>query len=537
MLILSKIRKYFDNAVSSVPVHIKIIGIGLLPILILGFALNYWIVTGLSDWLSYILTDARVEAAMNAGARSVLFVTILGAIMSISVSLFLSHILSRPILALRKMAQQVAAGNFNARAKVWAKDEIGDLAASINIMTDKLVSTQENLTRTNRSLDAINQVALAADKEGDIHDALYIMLENMLSIMKLETGWVYLHDPSRQASHLASWYGVSDRLAKCLLHPSDDLLCACQNTLITENQTAKIGSCSRLENCEYFDLGNAHISVPLVARDQKFGVINLLCPEDAIISDADIELLDSIGVQVSEIVASAWLRIKLAEKEASRQILLESLVQAQEEERGRLARELHDGAGQMLTSLLVRLKTLEKKISLSQPDLKNDFENMQEVVSETIEQVRDLSYQLRPPALDEFGLSMALDVLVQDLGQEVDLTTNCVCGLVNHDLPEEIEVVLYRIAQEGITNIVRHAKAKLVKLEVQLKEKGVFMTIDDDGEGFDPKKVSIGKDKRHLGLLSIRERAEMLGGRLDVFTSLGEGTSIQVFIPLPEGLS
>lgn len=263
----------------------------------------------------------------------------------------------------------------------------------------------------------------------------------------------------------------------------------------------------------------------------------MLHEEDVVIRPADVELLASVGTQVAEIVSNTWLRIKLTEKEAARQVLLESLVQAQEEERGRLARELHDGAGQMLTSLLVRLKTLEKKVASSQPEYKNDLENMQEIVSETIEQVRELSYRLRPPDLDEFGLAMALEALVKDMGSEIDIKTNCACSLENGQLSEEIEVVLYRIAQEGVTNIIRHANATHARLELIMKNQGVFMTIDDNGDGFDPKKVSVSKTERHLGLISMRERTEMLDGELDVYTTLGVGTSVQVFIPLPKELS
>ena len=179
------IPKWLYNRMLAVPVNVKVVGVGLLPILILGFTLNYWITTGLSDWLSYILSDVRVQAAMEAGGRSVTLVTVLSAIISIFFSLLLSYILSHPILALKEMAQKVANGDLSARAQVWAKDEIGDLAIAINIMTDRLVKTQEDLARKNRSLDAINQVALAGDRQEEIHDILYAILQNIVRIMHL----------------------------------------------------------------------------------------------------------------------------------------------------------------------------------------------------------------------------------------------------------------------------------------------------------------------------------------------------------------
>ena len=107
---LDQFSTWIFNVILSVPVRVKIAGIVLLPVLILGFSLNYWITTGLSDWLSYILTDVRVEAAMNAGSRSVTLVTVLAAAASLILASFLSFILTRPLLALRQMALQVTEG-------------------------------------------------------------------------------------------------------------------------------------------------------------------------------------------------------------------------------------------------------------------------------------------------------------------------------------------------------------------------------------------------------------------------------------------
>jgi len=143
---------------------------------------------------------------------------------------------------------------------------------------------------------------------------------------------------------------------------------------------------------------------------------NLHTEEKQIVNGALLDLLKAIGTQISESVANAWLRLKLREQELARQALLESLVQAQEEERVRLARELHDGAGQMLTSLLVRIKTLEKESSL--PEIRQGLYSLFDLTAETINQVRDLSYRLRPVALEEFGLAVALRVLVEEIAAE-----------------------------------------------------------------------------------------------------------------------
>jgi signal transduction histidine kinase len=529
----ANIPKWLYNRMLAVPVRTKVVGIGLLPILILGFTLNYWMTTGLSDWLSYILSDVRVQAAMEAGERSVTLVTILAGIASVFFSLVLSYILSRPISSLKEMAQQVANGDLSARAQVWANDEIGDLAIAINTMTDRLVSTQEDLARKNRSLAAINQVALAGNRQEEIHDVLYVILKNIISVTHLKIGWIYLRDPEKETFHLASWYGVEKDKTPLLLNTLQKGDCACQRDLInsTEISQAEIHECDRDSNL-MVKFGKSHITIPLSAREQHLGVINLLCEGDASITDEDMELLTSIGSQVSEIVSNAWLHLKLVEKEAARQALLKSLVEAQEAERRRLARELHDGAGQTLTGLLVRLKIIENKSPL--PQMQKDLQVMQELVSDTIEQIRTLAHQLRPAALEEFGLPLALDALAQNMSRHDGLDADCRCDIKNNEIPDEVESVLYRIAQEGLTNVVRHSHATHLSLVVERSLQGVIMTIEDDGVGFDPSALGVEDGKKHLGLISMRERAEILSGTLDVYTAPNMGTTIKVTIPVGE---
>jgi signal transduction histidine kinase len=158
---------------------------------------------------------------------------------------------------------------------------------------------------------------------------------------------------------------------------------------------------------------------------------------------------------------------------------------------------------------------------------------MQALVSETIQQVRDLAYRLRPVELDEFGLSRALEILVEDMTRGANLKNSCQCMNEEPKIPQEIQVVLYRIAQESLTNILRHAKASHLSLVLRQDAGRVVMIIEDDGVGFDPGNPSFKTGERHLGLISMRERAEMLGGTLDVYTGPGEGTSVQVSIPFP----
>lgn len=529
------IGAWFNAVILSVPVRIKITGIIVLTVLILGFSLNYWVTTSLSDWLSYILTDARVEAAMRAGGRSVLLVTLLAAAGSLVMASFLTFLLIRPLLGLRDTALQVAEGKLDARAPVYSKDEIGEVAIAVNQMIDHLVTAQDNLARTNRHLTVVNQVMLAAERQADIHDALYAILQNIVGVMNLQTGWVYLRDPERDTFHLASWYQVPPELEATLLHQPHDVLCTCQQDLL-EGSTDDVcpHSCDRLATLNHPGLPQQHFVIAIKARGQKYGLVNLLCHLGQTLNEEDLDLLGAIGAQISEIVANAWLRLKLEEKEIARQALLESLVEAQEEERRHLARELHDGAGQMLTSLLVRIKTLEKKTST--PAVQQGLESLLEMVSETIEQMRELSHRLRPPALEEFGLAVALRTLVKEMTYQTSINTHCHLELNSAMVPPGVDMILYRIAQEGLTNVLRHAQASEIAVELVADENFILMTIEDNGRGFSPYHLTAEPGTRHLGLIGMRERAAIAGGHLDVYSAPEQGTTLQVRVPYREGV-
>lgn len=527
-----RIRNRIGRLILSVPVRWKIIGIGILPVIILGVSLNYWVITGLSNWLSYLLTDIRVEAAMNAGSRSVIFVTILAAALSVLILTLLVHILTRPILALINTAETVAAGKTDTRAKVWAQDEIGALATSFNQMIDKLIAIQDDLTQSNRKLEAINQIALAADQEVEIHDVLYITLENLLDLLDLEFGWVYLYDPEVHKHHLASWKNVPEYIQEYILSIEDGDLCPSQipaEIKFTPDQI-QIQGCPRLESAGIEPSRSHHISIPIEAREIHFGVINLYYPEQESLDDETLALLESIQTKISEVVANAWLQIKLREKEAARALLLQSLVSAQEDERAHLARELHDQAGQSLTSLLIRLKAME---NLCKNDaLEGNLIEMQDVVAETINRIRDLSYQLRPPSLEEFGFGTAVHALAEEMTDQTDLKIK-IKDRFQEEISPDLALVLYRIVQEGLTNILRHAQANRVLINLVQDGNLLHLSIEDDGKGFDPAQIHPEEGKRHLGLISMHERAELIGGMMEMYSAPGEGTTIKVQVPLP----
>lgn len=515
----------------SVPVRTKVMGIMVLPVLLMGLALNYWVRTGLSDWLSYLLTDERVEVAMEAGGRSVLLVSVLAAFISILLTSFLMYVLTQPLLELSQAAKKVARGELGTRARVWAHDEIGNLAQSVNTMIDGLVAGRQDLQRHNRQLQALNLVAMAAAQKNGIHDVLYQTLAGILDILTIDMGWIYLYDPEREKYHLATWHGVDDEFKAKILDDPEDGWCACQQGMLDGTLPPNAGfvECKRINQ-----YGIKHHVSFLTHDQQPLGIMLLACREPREFLQEEIELLDLVGAQISEIVSNAWLEMKLSEEEIMRQQLLQALVKAQEDERTRIARELHDGAGQNLTSLLVRVKALEKQVKEKQ--VRTAIHGVCSDVSEMIEYIRGLSHQLRPAILEEVGLEKAIHDLVESLGEEGAIEWSVHVDLDEVVLPSEIETTVYRIAQESLTNTLRHSGADHVRVSMVCDPDLIVIEVQDNGRGFDVNEIKPKIGRQRLGIRGMRERIELFGGRLYVESKKGEGTLIRGELPILAGV-
>lgn len=220
-------------------------------------------------------------------------------------------------------------------------------------------------------------------------------------------------------------------------------------------------------------------------------------------------------------------RHEVSEKEQVRLALIDKIVHAQEQERRLLSRELHDELGQSLSALLMRIQSRRCEGT----GLKEDGD-MERIVSDMIDEVRRMSAGLRPTVLDDFGLPIALKRLAQDFGARSPIRVECMISpeMESVRLSERVETALYRIAQESLTNIVRHAGADEVSVVLSRKDDDAILIVDDNGRGFDHD--LIGKSGRTpLGLTGMRERVSLLGGKFDVDSQIGRGTTIRAVIP------
>jgi signal transduction histidine kinase len=210
------------------------------------------------------------------------------------------------------------------------------------------------------------------------------------------------------------------------------------------------------------------------------------------------------------------------------QMFSRQLIEAQEEERRRIARELHDQIGQVLTAVKMNLHTVQRVCNAY---IKDNIE----AVDEALRLVRDLSVDLRPPLLDDLGLVTALRWYVDRYAKRTGLVANVIIELKdqNERFSRELETACFRIAQEALTNIVRHARATAVSLRLKKDAELLFLSVSDDGKGFDPDALRKRAPRAAtLGLLGMQERAHAAGGVVEVSSEISKGTEIRLKLPL-----
>ncbi|HKC24416.1 MAG TPA: ATP-binding protein, partial [Thermoanaerobaculia bacterium] len=250
-------------------------------------------------------------------------------------------------------------------------------------------------------------------------------------------------------------------------------------------------------------------------------------------SDDDLELLQIVAERIGPVIARGRVVERLTAAQRRLAQLSRRLLNAQEEERRRVARELHDELGQVLTAVKINLESLQGSGTLSASDLRDAVKSVDEAVTS----VHELALELRPSILDDLGLSAALRWQLDRRARQAGVVPHIQIGEIPR-LPAEVETASFRVAQEALTNVLRHARAKAVWLEAGLRDGALELSVSDDGVGFD---VEAARERASsgasMGLLSMEERVSLLGGSFEILSSSGRGSSVRARFPLNGGRS
>ena len=392
-----------------------------------------------------------------------------------------------------------------------------------------------NLQRSHRELSLLNVVALAMNATQDLDDILMTALVNVLELLNIASGGIFLIDHNRTTFSLRVQLG----LFETGIHSPYELQLLDQTLM--ESLLKKDLILEPKPNFPSFTATLRKQGVApstqltcflITAKEKASGFLALDLPSRKNITDQDCHLLGSLGNFLGGAVENSRLLKTIHEHREELKGLTAKLFQSQEFERRRIARELHDEAGQALTGINFSLETIQKSLSSESSPVKALFAEVKKQINRTYQEMRRLSYSLHPPLLSDLGLEPALDSYLTRISKHSELKIDFKMVGFEGRLDLEIETVLYRLSQEALTNTLKHANAKHFRLSIVKSYPQIIFAAEDDGEGFDS--MELIKNKDTLGLLSMRERASMVGGDFSLRSSKGKGTRIRIGIPINE---
>ena len=387
----------------------------------------------------------------------------------------------------------------------------------------------ESATRWLRQLESLAEISDALVGDLELRPMLDLICRRLRELVRARSAFVAL-PAGRDLLEIAA--AASDHDITRAIGLTLPVAGSMSGKALTHRQTYRVDSflddpeidqnvAGRFSELAELPAPRAGIFAPLIVRDRAIGVIvvhDRLGDEtsDVRFSDDDVRLVEALAVRAAAAVDLS----RRVERDA-----LGRVVAAQETERRRIARELHDETGQALTSMLLGLRAAEE--ASDEERRRAALSSLRELATATLQDVRRLAVELRPRALDDFGLEPALERLIEAFRERSGLAAHFEAR-IGERLSPEIETALYRIVQEALTNVAKHARASTISVLVARKPGSVTAVIEDDGVGFSPAEPVDG-----LGLVGMRERVELLGGRLLVESRAGAGTTVAAEVPVP----
>jgi signal transduction histidine kinase len=401
---------------------------------------------------------------------------------------------------------------------------IGLLAAQAAVAIEN-ARLYESATRWSRQLEILHETVRSIVDETDVARLLTLVCERLRGLIRARLVLGILPTESGDALRVIAADGEDAILTAKLIGHEFRQNRTKVGRVLERQQSARIDSLlddPDVDQSETRSLGaRTGLYVPLVARGRALGVIAV---HD---KDSPSGRFTDGDLRVAEIFAGRTA-VALALSERVARDTVRRVVAAQEEERRRLALELHDETGQALTSILLGLKAIGA--AETKEDAGRAEAEVRALVVQALQDVRALAVELRPSALDDFGLGSAVERLAQTFGERSGIRTTVETHLEERLRPE-VETTLYRVVQEALSNVVKHAAAEHVSIVITQRGAGVAATVDDDGAGFDESTVRADA----LGLTGMRERLDLVGGTLEIESAPGRGTTVAAQVPLASG--
>jgi len=392
-----------------------------------------------------------------------------------------------------------------------------------------------------QELLALSRVSAALSDLWDLDAILKVALDNVLTIMEGSIGGILLLDENTNTLTYRVYQGLSARFVREVSLEWGEGIAG---SVAKNGKAVLLEDISQDSRVAYPDIVGAEglkafISVPLRAKDKVLGVINIASHTPRIFTKKDMYLLHSIGDQLGVAIEQTKLNERLRRATERYRQLARQTLEAQDEERKRIARELHDETSQALSGMALQMQALIDKAEISgkqDAELLSGLKKIQSMMVQINTETNRLIADLRPALLDTLGLIPAVRQYTENRLYPLNVSVSVIIRGLERNLPKEIEAVLFRFMQGAVGNIAQHSKAKSVSLILEYLEDALKLYIEDDGCGFDVSKItSIEESGRGRGVFGMKERIALLGGICSIESEPGHGTTVKAEVPLGQG--
>lgn len=453
----------------------------------------------------------------------------------------------RRLRSLLDATERLAAGDLSARTGLpYGGGELSQLARSFDQMGEVLERREiererieTEIVRQNRDLSILNTITGAVSSSLELPEILESLKNLLAERLNIPGGVIFFYDEFDDSLYVEAAWGVPAAvLSEIKRIPTGSYH---YERVVREKMAVHEPDLQPVVQNVYQELEvvrpswQSYLCIPLLAKDQVQGVLDLFSKSAGGFSEDQITLLSTLGRQVGVAIQNARLFEQIWAGRRRLQMLSQELLEVQESERRHISRELHDEIGQALTAVKVNLQAARR--ALPSEEILAQLDESIDVVERTLEQVRDLSLDLRPSLLDDLGVVAALRWYIDRQAQRAGFEAQFTADLPELRLPSELETTCFRVVQEALTNIIRHANASHVKVELRERDQTLELFIRDDGIGFDVDAVmERAAGDLSLGLLGMQERVQLVSGQFEIVSDPAKGTEIRAVFPLAQQL-
>jgi signal transduction histidine kinase len=425
------------------------------------------------------------------------------------------------------------------------RDGNGNVAAMVELRRDVTAEREleSQLVRRHHQLLALSHISSAISGLQDLDTILRTTLDNVLKLINSDIGGILLVDEETNTLYYRVQRGLSPKYAEEMRMPIGEgiaggVASSGESMVLEDISKDPRAACPDLVSREGL---RGFASIPLKTKDRVIGVMNIASHVANRFAADDVSLLSSIGDYLGTAIEQARLYDRLTRASQRYQTLLQHALTAQEQERKRIARELHDETSQAITSLTLSLQAIMGMAEMKGIGDKEFLETLKATHSYAVyagNEIVKLMKELRPTLLDELGMPAAIHRYAKDTLQAKGINVTAEFTGADRRFPPEVEVTLFRVAQGLIGNILEHSEAKNASIKLECNASECVLRIEDDGIGFDVSKLTrVDSSGRGAGVFTMKERVSLVGGHCRIESRPGRGTRVVVKVPVTRGES